>query len=96
MDEYERGYLALFPQLWSTRPRPTIVWDEEEGDEGVGPNGEYVSLWAPAPLDASEGWRVIIAVSEEAADRDEYLVERELPASMALEEVQRQAESLLT
>ena len=69
-----------------------IIWDDEDGDEGVGPNGWWVSLFAPY---GDEGWVVRIAVSEEAADRDELLVNQELPASMTLAEVQRQAESLL-
>ena len=66
-----------------------IQWDDEDGDEGRGANGWHVSLFAPY---GEEGWVVRIAVSEEAADRDELLINRELPASMTLAEVQHRAE----
>jgi hypothetical protein len=66
-----------------------ITWDDEEEDEGTVLNGWYVSLFAPY---GDEGWVVRVAVSEEAADRDELLINRELPASMTLAEVQHRAE----
>jgi len=66
-----------------------ITWDDEEEDEGTVLNGWHVSLWAPY---GDEGWKVRIASTEAHADRDELLIDRELPASMTLAEVQHRAE----
>ena len=67
-----------------------ITWSEDEdGDTiGVGPNGEYVSLWAPTPY---EGWRVLISESEPKADEGYYIVAFDLPSGWSLEEVKEMA-----
>lgn len=69
-----------------------VKWDED-GEGGVGPRGEYISVWWPCTCGACDpSWEVRIAVSEEAADEDDLLHVLEFPPSFSAEEVKREAE----
>tara|TARA_R110002020_G_scaffold283662_1_gene499317 strand:+ start:556 stop:810 length:255 start_codon:yes stop_codon:yes gene_type:complete len=68
-----------------------IIWGED-GEEGTGPRGEYISLWAPG---YGVGWEIRIAVSEEDADVDNFIAHEELTGAPSLADVQAQAWTVL-
>ena len=68
-----------------------IIW-EEDGEEGTGPRGEYISLWPPS---YGVGWEIRIAASEEDADVDNFIAHEELMGTLSLADVQAQAWAVL-